>query len=356
MFEMTVRVCERDVLIQTHDEPHIDEAAAIMLVEECADKDFLDRHAPDHTLQLAIPGCFFDEHPNGDQPRKEDECCATLVAQELGLPDSPSIGRMLKYVFRDDDKGSGDHSTIGGTMKRMYRMCPNEAERVMRWSIQGLRAKVRQRCCSRDFRIDAIREAICELDGQETATSWYAEVIRSENVNRQWFKLAEREVEDVLFKEVCLPSGVMVTIATIETDNPKSHIVALNKGATIVVKKETRGNVQIFSNKDRGLQMCGVARILSIAEQFARRDLDRAGNPRVLDETVLCSEGNPTGFWYYFPKMEAVFNGSLTERSIPATALPLSFICLAVQEGLKPVHLQAKVHAIRRTLIEERKA
>jgi len=354
VFEMMIRASGKDVRIQTHDEPHIDEAAAVLLVEEYADEAFLNRFAPDGTLQLALPGCYFDEHPHNGAPRKEGECCATLVADALQLtPRFPSLQRVLKYVLRDDTQGSGDHTTLGGTMKRLHRAFPDDTTRTMCWAIRGLRAKLREAgCCSKDFRVDAIREVIRSLVGDEAATHWYAEVVRADNANQNWQQIAEAEIADVEFEEVCLPGNVKVTIAVIETDNPRMHVVALAKGATIVIKKEGRGNVQIFSRLGSGVRFNGVARVLGIAEQYARHALNESGQPQVLDDALLGVEGNPTGFWYYFPKMEAVFNGSLTERSVPATALPLPLIRLAVIEGLKPPRLRAGLAAIRRQVQE----
>mgnify|MGYP001597595094 CR=1 FL=1 len=356
MFEMTIRAAGRDVRIQTHDAPHVDEAAAVLLLQEFADQAFLDRFAPDGTLQIALPGCYFDEHPKDGQPRKEGKCAATLVADELTLPKSPSGGRILNYVFRDDNGGSGDQTNIGAVMKKLFRVHQHDPERVMRWAMQGLSAKMRQKSCSRDFRVDAVREAVCEADGKDAATCWHAETRRASNAGRAWYHVAREEARNISTADVRLPNGRTVTIATMETDNPQLHTIALRDGAAVAIKRGSGGNVQIFSNQRMPLKLAGVARLLSIAEQFVRGDLDESGNPKVLDDAVLTAEGNSTGYWYYFPaKTEFILNGSHTFQDVPATALPLSFIRMAVAEGLKPLRMHPSVHAIRNTVAAELK-
>jgi hypothetical protein len=85
-FYMTIEVAGEMVRVETHMCPHLDELAAIAAVQECATTEFLGKHCQNGELRLGTGGGPFDEHPNeGNPDRREDDCCMTLVAKELGI-------------------------------------------------------------------------------------------------------------------------------------------------------------------------------------------------------------------------------------------------------------------------------
>ena len=59
-------------------------------------------HRAEGTVCLGTNGGPFDEHPFGDEPRKERETTASLIAKYLGVTEKPELRLILGYVLKND--------------------------------------------------------------------------------------------------------------------------------------------------------------------------------------------------------------------------------------------------------------
>lgn len=76
---------------------HLEEEAAKHAIKYYADCS-LDGYLTDGQLGIGYGGGPWDEHANGDIPRKGKNCCLTLVADALGLWSQPGWERLIEYL------------------------------------------------------------------------------------------------------------------------------------------------------------------------------------------------------------------------------------------------------------------
>ena len=83
---LEIPVAGETVFVEMHPDPHFEEVAAAVAIEEHGDRAFLVKYCPDGKLRLGVGGGPFDEHPDAmtGEGRKKG-CCLTLVAEALDL-------------------------------------------------------------------------------------------------------------------------------------------------------------------------------------------------------------------------------------------------------------------------------
>jgi len=353
MFSMLVDANGRSIKTVTHDRPHIDEAFAIWALSRCADEEFLDKFAKDGIIEFGCGMGPFDEHV----PNRSSECCATLLMGALGVRFSQEYSFLLKYILRDDTKGSGDRNNIGAVMKRMYFIHSEEPEFVVRWAIIGIDAKYRNSPRSGDFRCEAVKEAIAAVYGREQSEEWYDEVVKSNEAGKKKSDEAFEICNSSRLFRITLVRKIGLWVSVLETDNEICHSILLGRGSGVVIQRNTSRNVQIFSNTRLfarlRISMREAAAILGIAEQVKRGIFGNCGKPKIMDLSLLRGPGNPTGYWFYYPEMEAIFNGSLTYPKIPPTELSLGIIFQAVKHGIIKNFEYANLRRIRARLLTD---
>jgi len=147
--------------IITHERPHLDEITAIWLLKRFGKNEFSGINEAEivfcrvdngHTsksaedleregvLLLGIGGGRFDEHPSIGT-RKQNECCATLVAKHLGINGEKRLERILKFVLNNDLKGVAQPFDLAHLAKQLNSQFPDEPLKVVEWIIVGLEAK-----------------------------------------------------------------------------------------------------------------------------------------------------------------------------------------------------------------------
>lgn len=221
MARFVMRVEGETVFFDTHEAPHLDEIAAKWLIEKFGNKEFLDKYAPNRTLEVGIGGGSFDEHPVHGE-RKEDECATTLVAKALGVDDEPALEKILKFVVTHDLKGGVQPFDLAYLVNLLHRQFPNDPEKVIEWATIGLEAK-------------------------------YQEQLQFFTATKQEFERAA-EIE-----EIQGPGGQILKMVTVVSDDEQMSKFArssLGGRAAIVIQKRSSGNVQIYTNKRYGLTLC----------------------------------------------------------------------------------------------------
>lgn len=330
MFSITGQVGGRTVDMQTHDEPHPDEVEAWYLAVTFGTPEFVSRFCPDGVLWLGTGGGDFDEHPSNGQPRKQDVCCAVLVARALGIESKPGVAHVLKYVLREDLRGSSNAYELGPIAKLAYRLPDTSAESVVRWMLDGLEAKHQERKRRGDFTIQAIAAAMA--DQQKSFTEEWLELgLRAKRHAQEVFEEAGEIYRAADKEELANPNGPPLIMVKARTDNWQFARVARSNGAAIVVQQQPSGHMQIFTDHKFQLDLDEVAHMLNLAEQI------RAGQRPMVNVQQLRVEGRiPGGRWYYHKPMRALFNGShTTGDNIPPTGLPINTVGRIIKAGIR---------------------
>ncbi len=286
------RIAGETVVIETHHQPHFDEILAMWLAERFGNIGFVSKYCPGNILSLGVDGGNFDEHPFDGGPRKEGECCATLVAKALGVADDPALEKILKFGL-NTDLGKGQPFDIAAMVKLFHQEFPNNPFVAIDWVHQALDAK-------------------------------YAEQYSFHGPTREVF------ARDAKIETITGPRGP-IRVATIVSDDPNMSKHARSAGASIVIQRQNSGNTQIFTNQEAGITLFDTATLINLAEQEAE------GEVKVGDWKVLAAEGTiPGGRWHFFTKGQMLLNGSLTHKDVPPTKLSPEEILKIVKIGVNP--------------------
>jgi hypothetical protein len=133
---------------------------------------------------------------------------------------------------------------------------------------------------------------------------------------------ASSRVEELPFSLV--GSDVRAKMVIVASDSHRALQAALfaRRDCSIVLVKNTKGQVQISTRVNDGIDLSCVAGALHARER------EFAGECGRIAKHVLRSEGTAPGddAWYYFEQGQAIFNGSLTRPDVPPTRIPLDEI------------------------------
>jgi len=302
-------------MIITHERPHLDEITAIWLLRKFGEEKFpgistakieyrdssvlceysIEAYEREGILLVGIGGGRFDEHPTVNGSRKEDECCATLVAKELGLEEEPTLKPILKFV-RNEDLGGGQQFDLAGIVKLLHEQFPNDPGKVIDWAIMGLEAKY--------------------YDGF------------------QFWNSAKEEFErHAVVESFVSQKGETLKMASITSDNEQVAKFArsvVGGNAAVVIQKKLSGNIQIYTNRRFGVDLYDVVRMIRLEEQKAK------GNVVISEWRALSNEGKVVGSeeWFFHEAGQMLLNGSLTAKDVPATRIPFSRIVELVRIGV----------------------
>lgn len=149
--------------IPTHVRPDFDEILGIALARGCGEelfpgvsnakieywptgetpdgRPFAEWMARGYFPSIGIAGSVCDEHASPSQAKAEGECSATLTAELLGVRGHPVLASILRVAQVSDTKASTGPFTIPGIVQSLHRLFPNDPDRVMRWTVGGIRAK-----------------------------------------------------------------------------------------------------------------------------------------------------------------------------------------------------------------------
>ena len=192
-------------------------------------------------------------------------------------------------------------------------------------------------------------------DAHETGAAWAAELMpyeefcrllrRAEDEMEEQQKTAEEDLSHAEERgwtaEVDLPIfGRKVRIVAVESDSVKTGPCARHRGYALCVQRNlTTGNVVIHGGMARDVDDNGEVTLLrrinlaQVAGLLRRLEAQYRGL-EIPPGADLTATGSIDGVWYLPEFLTAVFNGTLSSRDTPATAIPLSVIfnatCLAL--------------------------
>ncbi len=297
MIRIKANVGGKDVFVETHDQPHLDEIVAIWLFEKFGTAEFLEKFAPDGVLQVGVGGGVFDEHPDtkNGEARKEGECAATLAAKALGVDDDSALEGILKNVLSRDLKGGAQPFELAALVDLRNRCHPNEPGKVIEWAIGPLEDKYQT-----------------QLQFLEAKTEF------EEKAEVERVPVGERTLSLVA---ICSDSNQMCKFAR-SAHGCKADIV--------VQKHPSSGYVQIFASPKSRVGLKDIARMLRLEEQREKDNIVTTDWGRLEAEKTEGAEE-----WYFHPKGKMLLNGSLTTPNVP-TRLSLERIRKLVRIGINP--------------------
>lgn len=298
--------------IGMHPRFHLDEAAACLLLKKRGENMFPgvaeaeivfdgtggttfqglngDDLLQEGIILLGIGGGMFDEHAGPGHQAKEGECTTTLVAHKLGITNEPGLQRILKFVYDTDTKAIAQPFDIASTLKDVHGICsPAEA---MTWAFTALMAKWNA------------QEKFCKAD----------QALKTANI-----------------KSIVRQGGRVIKMITADTDDEKFKDAARAKGMAIMIKRNSRGQVQIFTDHKHKIILDVVCENLRREEQKIR------GVQENQSSELLRSVGKVADIpeWYMHESQMMLLNGSNAHPDVKPTQIPLERIEEIVRLGVK---------------------
>lgn len=308
--------------IATHLSPHFDDAVGIALLQEYGSKKYpgvefaeivmfpnssstpdgrpIKQWEEEGYLFVGMAASRFDEHPIAGRARREGECAATLVANNLSIRQNPEVEKLLDYAVRIDTKGGAGQFEISALMQDGMVEGMEDNLTVLAHVLGLLRSRIRRQ-----------KRFWGEV---KTEFEQYAHVLRC-------------------FVPNCGP----INVAVIQSDSKEMNAFARSRygcEAGIVVQQNSRGHVQIHTAKQLDINIKMAVKRIRQAEQ-------RMSGQPVSDWQSLGVDGTLAN-WHYYKEAQMLLNGSLTATEMPPTKLSLNEIVQIVLNSFKRKEGDAK--------------
>lgn len=152
----------RIVMLATHRNPHLEELAIVWLIVSGYFKGVVEQLYPGAAeagfvrwddlpagttkqyweeqgyLLFGRWGSEFDEHPYGDEPRKEGESALSLVAKRLGIENDPNFVQMARWISHLDLHVGRSQFHLGACVKMLTEFGDGNPDTVMQWTFVAL--------------------------------------------------------------------------------------------------------------------------------------------------------------------------------------------------------------------------
>jgi len=308
--------------IVTHDRPHLDELIAIWLLRKFGEElfpgvgkapvvfsrtksNYYERSAVDlekeGVLLLGVGHGRFDEHPDNGSLAKEGECCATLVAEALGVRDEVRLQKIFQFVVNNDLKGTFHPFDIAHLAKQLYGRFPDCPECVIDWVSVALEAKY-----------------------------W----------EQDQFWSFKEEYDSAANKVEIVSGDGVIRLVWMVTESEKSRGFAFSKeggSQDVFIRQSSSGNVQIFGNPRSAVTLSDVVKVIRLEEQRAGGEIyETDWSVLRQDGTLVCVEE-----WYYQDEGKMLMNGSLTAPHVPPSKIPfdrlVSLVVTVLSSEFEPV-------------------
>lgn len=307
--------------IPTHKKPHIEEIAAILLLQRFGsrlfpgidtakvvfweagyqtpgNKSWEDLNKAGIFPAIGCGGSIFDEHPNQSRPRIEGECSLTLVIKALGLEDELWLEKVIRYCLVTDLKG-GSHPYEAGNIIKLIN----------------------------DEWFDKDPQYAFNLCKQ-IVNVMFNDQIRFFNEAGKGYKACS-EVYDGYHNRRKI---TVVSMVTDDTNMPKYARSKHGDLADVVIKKDSLGHIHISARKQSNINFDDVISLIRIEEmriKLSKQNIE--GKPEVLKAGGTIAA---VPEWHYEPTHPAIFNGTKTATEKPATKIPFERIIELVMLGL----------------------
>lgn len=366
--------------IVMHDNPHLDEFFALFLLREYGKHRFdlssakigsftigvwpegmsAETHFPDG-LFVGCGGSRFDEHGKPDYT-----CSARLVADFLGIGRERCFEQLMKEVEHEDRHGTeGEADHIAMVVKGMTFHDKNSVEEVYEWlkplftsivrfesdnwdkiskevdalnlsdskaawSEKNARYK-KSDCPWTPFGLENCSKLIAKMIDEKFAKSWMEKGQGGLNAKQRRFEEGLVQIKEigkpVQFESYRGP----VKMVVISSDNTQIGPASRKLGYDIALVQNSQGNVNITTNKNRGIWLNNVVALIRAEEaklrgvDVSKLKLDREGTLQEVPNWHL-HEGIRT----------QLYNGTLTASAVEPTVISLDRLIHLVIEGLQP--------------------
>jgi hypothetical protein len=316
-------LAERFTEIAVHENPHLDEIVACYLLMREGERIFpgvrkadivvwgengdpdgksIDRCLAEGTIPVGIGGGPFDEHVEGGGERRENHCCATLVADYLGVRDDCRYSKLLRFTLSTDVGPAKHEFDLSSLVKIAYKSLPEGGDSIA-WT-----RKVMETVMWHLENIVRTQQAF----------------LRSEVIPHETIELRR--------------GGRTITMVAVETANREFHRWAMSwrgREAGIVVRRDPESQTTQILTSDR------ISRHLKLGDVIARlryEELLRRGvrHDKVPDIERLRVAGTITQVpeWHGDERLCAIFNGTSTHPDVPKTQLSLEEIVAIVRDTI----------------------
>lgn len=307
--------------IVMHHRPHVDELAALLLALTYGQKIFpglkealnagrfqfwgKGNQTPDGRpaaaweeegyLIIGTGGSRFDEHVDGlGSGRRANECAAILMAKHLGVADNSELGPLLRAVLANDSRGGDLSLGLPTSLACLYRYPPS-----------------------------GVSEAVSEVLAIKIVMLQLTALIKAQ----VHFFQAVEEVKNMALETVICPSGVVVSLVFVQSDNEEVAKAARHLGIKLCVVRRSNGHVQITVAQKHSTRI----NLGPVVSRLRAAELRQTGE--AADDQDLCREGFLAG-WYYLKVPGWCFNGTPTATDIPATQLSSETLLSLIRDGL----------------------
>ena len=258
---------------------------AVWKASRSPEKQTLERWGKEGIISFDIEGGTFDHHGT--------KTCGTLVvAEKLGVKDNPELQSLLRYVQEDDMAGlHNNFGDLAGTIKCLYKK-GDQTEDIIKFALKV---------------IDALQ---CK------EKSWLIDTKKEFETKAKIFKIKR--------------SKKKIKLAVIKSDDlDVANYSKQKEGCAIVIQKNSKGHVFIFTNAFHRLNIKDIVAVIRLKE------MDLAGKKiRNLSELKKPGKTIDVQSWFYHEALNAMMNGSAALTDTPATGIPLEEIVGIVVFGL----------------------
>lgn len=335
MVELTRHVAGQKIVVQSHNEMHFDEIAALDMFEENVREygldEFMNRYCPDGVLKLGFSGGAFDHLLIG-----KPLCCCVMMARALNLLDDSSWKPILDFAKKVNFAPMANPFDMASVIKALNRQHPQEPERVIEWAQVGLAAKRQTPLRPNDFTLAyiALLLRVQNSSSPELAYDWFQTGLEAKCDQQQKFLAGEPIFKnDGEIRQCAGPDGGLLKIAIIASDNDEMHNYILSGlvDADVATIFRSTGHVQIFLNHPTKLTLHQAARIIRLKEQ------EKRGRVLTANYDLLGSNGTlPEVKEWHLHAGVMFLNSSHSYPDVPVTRLTKEEIIDSVVTSFAP--------------------
>ena len=286
--------------------PHLEEALAALMIVMEAKFSFWKKYGRG-VIRLGHGGGPFDEHGTIGQLPKSGTCCATLVANALGIMKNPARNtlwmRFIRYAYMTDtgkplDSRQQQAAIEGQSAFDINKLFKLEWRQFCRTRPEGSASATYQGDFETLFvrMIDALRLFV---ESQRTYL----------------------EAETIVFNEgrvvtIALPGKKALRVLFVTSSNFMINAAGRAYRADVVVQRQSSGNINIFTANKSVVDLDDLAKVLN------REEMRLAKHRTRLSWSELCQEGMPEGSrWFYFRRTRQLHNGT-EHHEVEPTRIP----------------------------------
>ena len=351
-----------------HEKPHADELAALVILRWWGKLKFPGvekakislfgggrmleaKNLPKDTIAIGVGGGMFDEH---GRENNQEQCTATLVAKALDLFYFRPLTKILAQTLREDRNGNTRKNEIPSIVKILH-MVGTPFEQVLAWYEDVFWAEYRHEENLADSpeyfgqtnrkwlqRFQNLEETTLETGyelvkedlGKESADRWIAFAHKAMAKRQEMFLEAKAEWKkngksfcwNTMFGTIRIgyhqATSTTINGKVVSGDSSLLSAAARNDGVSLFVQQNSLGNVQIFTDKRREIDLTEVARQIRLTEAKKRK-------MPIMSMRTLDMEGThpEMPIWHLLEGNHSMLlNGSLTADGVEPTLLTLEEI------------------------------